>query len=116
LRFTSEATILFLQLQPSTRRYYAFCWLLLYDQSRSLSFQRFSTARSFPAQHEEISRGKTLNFPRVDAQFIKRKPNADGRLNGHVPTGLTYVTPNIGFLSIVPRFRFGLPSAISSRK
>ena len=45
----------------------------------------------------QTSRGKTLNFPRVDAQFIKRIPIADGGLNGHVPTGPEYVTPHIGF-------------------
>ncbi len=35
----------------------------------------------------QTSRGKTLNFPRVNAQFIKGIPIADGGLNGHVPTG-----------------------------
>ena len=91
-----------------------FC-LLLCDQDQLLSLQRFSTARSFPAQHQETSRGKTLNFPRVDAQFIKRIPVADGGLNGHVPTGPEYVTPNIEFLFIAPRFCLGLPSDPTSR-
>ncbi|WP_216636853.1 hypothetical protein, partial [Endozoicomonas ascidiicola] len=50
----------------------------------------------------QTSRGKTLNFHHVDAQFIKRTPIADGRLNGHVPTGLEYVTPHIGFLFVAP--------------
>ena len=60
-------------------------------------------------------RVRTLNFPRVNAQFIKREPIADGRLKGYVPSGLTHVTPNIGFLSIAPRFCLGLPSDIPSR-
>ncbi len=64
----------------------------------------------------QISRGKTLNFPRVDAQFIKRIPIADGGLGGHVPTGPEYVTPYIEFLSIAPRFRVGLPSDPASRQ
>lgn len=64
----------------------------------------------------QISRGKTLNFHRVDAQFIKRIPIADGRLSGHVPTGLEYVTPHIGFLFVAPRFRVGLPSDPASRQ
>jgi len=80
-----------------------------------LSLQRFSTARSFPAQHQETSRGKTLNFHREDAGFIKRKSIADGGLGGHVLTGPTYVIPNIRFLSIAPRFCVGLPSDIPSR-
>jgi len=63
----------------------------------------------------QISQGKTLNFPRVDAQFIKRIPIADGGLNGHVPTGPEYVTPHIEFLFIAPRFRLGLPSDPTSR-
>ena len=46
----------------------------------------------------QISRGKTLNFHRVDAQFIKHIPIADGGLSGHVPAGPEYVTPNIEFL------------------
>jgi len=58
---------------------------------------------------------KTLNFPRVDAQFIKHIPFADGGLRGHVPTRPEYVTPHIGFLSIAPRFRVGLPPASTSR-
>ncbi len=53
----------------------------------------------------QTSRGKTLNFHRVNAQFIKRIPIADGELNGHVPTGSRYVTPHIGFLFVAPRFR-----------
>ncbi len=63
----------------------------------------------------QTSRGKTLNFHRVDAQFIKRIPIADGGLGGHVPTGPEYVTPHIGFLFIAPRFRVGLPSDPTSR-
>ncbi len=63
----------------------------------------------------QTSRGKTLNFPRVDAQFIKRIPFADGGLRGHVPTRPEYVTPHIGFLFIAPRFRVGLPPASTSR-
>ena len=64
----------------------------------------------------QTSRGKTLNFPRVDAQFIKRTPIADGGLNGHVPTGPEYVTPHIGFLFVAPRFCVGLPSDPASRQ
>ena len=64
----------------------------------------------------QTSRGKTLNFPRVNAQFIKRIPIADGGLNGHVPTGPGYVTPHIGFLFVVPRFCVGLPSDPASRQ
>ena len=52
---------------------------------------------------------------RVDAQFIKRIPIADGGLNGHVPTGPEYVTPHIEFLFIAPRFCLGLPSDPTSR-
>jgi len=63
----------------------------------------------------QTSQGKTLNFPRVDAQFIKRIPVADGGLNGHVPTGPEYVTPYIEFLFIAPRFCLGLPSDPTSR-
>jgi hypothetical protein len=50
----------------------------------------------------QTSRGKTLNFPHIGAQFIKRTPVADGGLGGHVPTGPEYVTPHIGFLFIAP--------------
>ena len=64
----------------------------------------------------QTSRGKTLNFPRVDAQFIKRIPIADGGLNGHVPTGPKYVTPHIGFLFVVLRFCVELPSDPASRQ
>ncbi len=64
----------------------------------------------------QTSRGKALNFPRVDAQFIKRIPFADGGLCGHVPTRPEYVTPYIGFLFIAPRFRVGLPSDPASRQ
>ena len=81
-------------------------------------------ALSYSFNNKQTSRGyfqyplegcKTLNFPRVNAQFIKRIPIADGGLNGHVPTGPEYVTPNIGFLFIVPRFCLGLPPDITSR-
>ena len=58
----------------------------------------------------QTSRGKTLNFPCVDAQFIKRTPIADGGLSGHVPTGPEYVTPHIGFLFVASQFCVGLPS------
>jgi len=63
----------------------------------------------------QTSRGKTLYFPRVDAQFIKRIPTVNGRLRGHVPTRLEYVTPHIAFLSIAPRFCLELPSDPTSR-
>ncbi len=75
-----------------------------------LAPQRFSTARSFPAQQQEISRGKTLNFHRVDAQFIKHIPVADGGLGSHVPAGPEYVTPHIEFLFIAPRFALKGPT------
>ena len=45
-----------------------------------------------------------LNFHRVDAQFIKHIPVADGGLSSHVPAGPEYVTPHIEFLFIAPRF------------
>ena len=64
----------------------------------------------------QTSQGKTFNFPRVNAQFIKRIPIADGGLGGHVPTGPGYVTPQIGFLFIVPRFRLELPPDPASRQ
>lgn len=64
----------------------------------------------------QTSRGKTLNFPRVDAQFIKHIPVADGGLSGHVPADPEYVTPHIEFLFIAPRFRVGLPSDPASRQ
>ena len=64
----------------------------------------------------QASRGKTLNFPPVDVKFIKRIPFADGGLRGHVPTRPEYVTPLIGFLSIAPRFRVGLPPDPASRQ
>ena len=54
---------------------------------------------------EQTSRGKTLGFRCEDAGFIKRSPVANGRLNGHVPTGLNYVTPYIQFLFVAPQFR-----------
>ena len=65
---------------------------------------------------EQTSRGKTLNFHHVGAQFIKRIPIADGGLRGHVPTGPEYVTPHIEFLFIAPRFCVGLPSDPASRQ
>ncbi len=64
----------------------------------------------------QTSRGKTLNFHRVNVRFIKHTPSADGGLNGHVPTGPGCVTPHIGFLSIAPRFCVGLPSDPASRQ
>jgi hypothetical protein len=76
---------------------------------------RYQTA-SCSFNTEQISRGKTLDFPRVDARFIKRTPLADGGLYGHVPTRPGYVTPHIGFLFIAPRFRVGLPSDPASRQ
>ena len=64
----------------------------------------------------QTSRGKTLGFRCVDAGFIKRSPVADGRLRGHVPTRLSYVTPHIQFLSVIPQFRVGLPSDPASQQ
>ena len=64
----------------------------------------------------QTSRGKTLGFRCVDAEFIKRNPLADGRLHGHVPTGLSYVTPHIQFLSVAPQLCVGLPSDPASRQ
>lgn len=64
----------------------------------------------------QTSRGKTLNFHRVDAQFIKHIPIADGGLSSHVPAGPEYVTPRIEFLFIAPQFRVGLPSDTASRQ
>ena len=64
----------------------------------------------------QTSRGKTLNFHREDAEFIKRIPVVDGRLRGHVPAGLEYVTPHIQFLFVAPRFCVGLPSDLASRQ
>lgn len=42
-------------------------------RGRSLNPQRFSAARSVPAQQQEISQGKTPDFHCVDAGFIKRR-------------------------------------------
>ena len=64
----------------------------------------------------EISRGKTQNFPRVNAGFIKHAPLADGGLHGHVPTRPERTTPLIRFLFVAPRFRIGLPSDPASRR
>ena len=75
---------------------------------------RFIVSRSFDTL--QTSRGKTLGFRCVDAEFIKRSPLADGRLHGHVPTGLSYVTPYIQFLSVAPQFCVGLPSDPASRQ
>ncbi len=52
----------------------------------------------------------------VGAGFIKRSPVANGRLNGHMPTGLNYVTPYIQFLFVAPQFRVELPSDPASRQ
>lgn len=82
---------------------------------QSLSPQRFSAARSVPAQQQEISQGKTPDFHCVDAGFIKRQPYTDGGLDGHVPTGPTDVTPLIQFLFVIPQFCVGLPPDIPSR-
>jgi len=58
---------------------------------------------------------KTQNCRCVNAEFIKRIPVADGRLRGHVPTRLRYVTPHIRFLFIAPQLWIGLPPANTSR-
>ena len=63
----------------------------------------------------QTSRGKTLNFHCVGAQFIKHIPIADGGLSSHVPAGPEYVTPRIEFLFIAPQFCVGLPSDPTSR-
>ena len=78
------------------------------DFCKAVTVNRFPVSRSFDTL--QTSRGKTLGFRCVDAGFIKRSPIADGRLHGHVPTGLNYVTPLIQFLSVAPQFRVGLPS------
>jgi hypothetical protein len=74
---------------------------------------RFIVSRSFDTL--QTSRGKTLGFRCVDAEFIKRSPIADGRLCGHVPTRLNYVTPHIQFLFVAPQLCVGLPPANTSR-
>ena len=51
---------------------------------------------------KQISRGKTHHCRYVNAGFIKHSPIADGRLRGLVPTRLSYVTPPIRFLFIIP--------------
>jgi hypothetical protein len=63
----------------------------------------------------QTSRGKTLDFPCVDAGFIKRTPFADGGLRCHVPARPEYVTPHIQFLFVAPQACVGLPSDPTSR-
>ena len=70
----------------------------------------------------QTSRGKTRNFPRVDAGFTKCIPaggypvSADGGLRGHVPARPRCITPHIRFLFVAPRFRLGLPPHPASRR
>ena len=92
--------------KPSTMPAADFCRTINLDCSRfSGSFHTRQT-----------SRGKTLGFRCVDAEFIKRSPIADGRLCGHVPTRLNYVTPHIQFLFVAPQFCVELPSDPASRQ
>jgi hypothetical protein len=75
-----------------------------------------SVARDFSKGTMETSQGKTQNFPRVNAGFIKHTPFADGGLHGHVPIRPGCTTPQIRFLYVVPRFRIGLPPDPASRR
>ena len=84
------------------------------DFCKAVTVNRFPVSRSFDTL--QTSRGKTLGFRCVDAEFIKRSPVADGRLHGHVPTGLSYVTPHIQFLFVAPQFRVELPPDPASRQ
>ena len=86
--------------------------LLLTSVSRSNPIAQASVRSMNKIQ---ISRGKTLSFHCVDAEFIKYTSVADGGLNGHVPTGPTHITPQIRFLYITPQFWIGLPSDPTSR-
>jgi hypothetical protein len=68
-----------------------------------------------PVDTVQASRGKTQNFPRVNAGFIKHAPIADGGLRSHVPARPERTTPHIRFLFVAPRFWIGLPSDPTSR-
>ena len=72
------------------------------DFCKAVTVNCFTVSHSFDTL--QTSRGKALGFRCVDAEFIKRSPLADGRLRGHVPTRLSYVTPRIQFLSVAPQF------------
>lgn len=66
---------------------------------------------------EEISRGKTRYFHRIDAEFTECTPTtADGGLRSHAPARPRRITPHIRFLFIVPQFRIELPSDPASRR
>ena len=84
------------------------------DFCKAVTVNLFTVSRSFDTL--QTSRGKTLDFRCVDAEFIKRSPLADGRLRGHVPTRLSYVTPHIQFLSVAPQLCVELPSDPASRQ
>ena len=64
----------------------------------------------------ETSRGKTQNFPCVNAGFIKHAPFADGGLRSHVPARPERTTPHIRFLFVAPHFWIGLPPDPASRR
>ncbi len=91
-----------LLLRCSTSCIHAVVCLLLTSIHRSNQIALISVQSM---NNVQISRGKTLNCHCVDVGFIKTYPSADGRLSGHVPTGLEYVTPQIQFLYIIPQFR-----------
>ena len=63
----------------------------------------------------KISRGKTQNVPRIDAEFIKHAPRENGGLRGYVPARPERATPQIRFVYLAPRFWIGLPSDPTSR-
>jgi hypothetical protein len=99
------------------------------DFCKTIRLNCFNLSDSFHIL--QTSRGKTQSFHNVNARFIKRIPFVDGRLRGHVPTGLEYVTPSrlwppaslyllhpcsrIRFLFVAPPFCVGLPPADTSR-
>ena len=63
----------------------------------------------------KISRGKTQNVPRIDAEFIKHTLLENGGLRGYVPARPEHATPQIRFVYLAPRFWIGLPSDPTSR-
>jgi len=80
-------------------------------------YYSFSQFRSHATSQgtKETSRGKTQNFPCVDARFIKHAPLADGGLCGHVPTRPERTTPRIRFLFVAPHLWIGPPPDPTSR-
>ena len=63
----------------------------------------------------KISRGKTQNVLRIDAEFIEHTLLENGGLRCHVPARPEHATPQIRFVYLAPRFWIGLPSDPTSR-